>query len=54
MVTFFADRRSSTSFEYALLAAAIGLVLFEVLQVPAQALGDVLGQLFKGAGGQGH
>jgi Flp pilus assembly pilin Flp len=47
------DRRAVTSFEYALLAGAIALVLFEVLQAPATALSDVLSQLFSGAGGHG-
>jgi Flp pilus assembly pilin Flp len=47
------DRRSVTSLEYALLAAAIALVLFEVMQVPAQALSDVIQQLFGGSGGHG-
>ncbi len=45
------DRRGVTSLEYALLAAAIALVLFEVLQAPADALGDLLGSLFSGPGG---
>jgi len=40
-----------TSFEYALLAGAIALVLFEVLQAPANALGALVGQLFGGPGG---
>jgi len=45
------DRRAVTSFEYALLAGAIALVLFEVLQAPADALSGLLGQLFSGPGG---
>ena len=47
------DRRAVTSFEYALLAGAIALVLFEVLQAPADALGSVLSQMFSGPGGHG-
>jgi len=45
--------RGSTSIEYALLAAAIAVVLFEVLQVPAHVLGEVLSHMLGGAGGQG-
>jgi Flp pilus assembly pilin Flp len=47
------DRRAVTSFEYALLAGAIALVLFEVLQAPANALTSLLGELFSGPGGHG-
>ena len=47
------DRRGVTSIEYALLAASIALVLFEVLQVPAEALGSVFVQLFEGFGSHG-
>jgi Flp pilus assembly pilin Flp len=47
------DRRAVTSFEYALLAGAIALVLFEVLQAPADALSGVLSQMFSGPGGHG-
>jgi Flp pilus assembly pilin Flp len=54
MSKLLADRRASTSIEYALLAAAIAVVLFEVLQVPARVLSDVLAQMFSGAGGQGN
>jgi len=38
-----------SSIEFALLAASVALVLFEVMQVPAQALGDVLARLFQGS-----
>jgi Flp pilus assembly pilin Flp len=49
----FTDRRAVTSFEYALLAGALALVLFEVMQMPAEALGNVVTSLFMGVGGQG-
>ena len=53
MPRLFTDRRAVTSLEYALLAGAIALVLFEVLQAPANALGALLTQLFSGPGGHG-
>jgi Flp pilus assembly pilin Flp len=51
MLRLLTDRRGVTSLEYALLAGAIALVLFEVLQAPANALGDLLAQMFSGPGG---
>ena len=49
------DRRAVSSFEYAMLAAAIGLVLVQVLQVPADALMSVLSNFFgTSGGGMGH
>ncbi|MEJ0045447.1 MAG: hypothetical protein WDN04_04375 [Rhodospirillales bacterium] len=44
------ERRGVTTFEYALVAAALALVLFEVMRAPAQAIGAVVGHLFGGAG----
>jgi Flp pilus assembly pilin Flp len=54
MSKLLACRRATTSIEYALLAAAIAVVLFEVMQVPAQVLGQVLSQMIGGSGGQGN
>ena len=53
------DRRGSTSFEYARVAAAVALVLFEVMQAPAlfivmhtpaKALGMLIMDVFAGLG----
>jgi Flp pilus assembly pilin Flp len=53
MSKLLASHRASASIEYALLAAAIAAVLFEVLQVPAQVLAETLSHMLGGAGGQG-
>jgi Flp pilus assembly pilin Flp len=45
------DRGGGTTLEYALLAAAIALVLVEVMQVPMHALGEIITNLFQSAGG---
>jgi hypothetical protein len=47
------DRRAVSSFEYALLAGALAFVFFEVLQMPAEALGNVITGLLAGVGGHG-
>jgi hypothetical protein len=47
------DRFQHRSQLVGLLAASIALVLFEVLQVPAEALGSVFVQLFEGFGSHG-
>jgi Flp pilus assembly pilin Flp len=47
------DRRAVTSFEYALLAGALAFVLFEVMQMPAEALGSIITGLYAGVGGHG-
>ncbi len=45
------DRRGVTSLEYALVAGAIALVLFEVLQVPANDISEFVGRLLAAWGG---
>ena len=51
MRKFATDRRGVTSLEYALLAAALAVVLLQVLQVPAQSIGDVVTSLLASTGG---
>jgi Flp pilus assembly pilin Flp len=46
MPKILANRRAVTSLEYALVAGALALVLFEVMQAPAHALGEVISHLF--------
>jgi Flp pilus assembly pilin Flp len=51
MPKFLADRRATSSLEYAVLAAVLGIMLIQVLQVPAQSIATVLSGLFGGDGG---
>jgi Flp pilus assembly pilin Flp len=52
MPKILAERRAVSSLEYALVAAALALVLFEVMQAPAHALGEAINTLFAGPGGR--
>jgi len=47
------DRSAVTSIEYAMVAGALAFVLFEVMQMPAEALANVVTGLFAGVGGHG-
>jgi Flp pilus assembly pilin Flp len=49
MPKFLTDRRAVTSLEYALVAAAIGIVLLNVLQVPAESLASVIASVLAGS-----
>ena len=53
MRRFLQDRRAVSSFEYALLAATIGLVLLEVLQTPAESNGNAIMNFYHAWGGHG-
>jgi Flp pilus assembly pilin Flp len=48
MLKVLLDRRAVTSIEYAMVAAALALVLFEVMQAPARALGTLFDHVLDG------
>jgi len=50
MLRVLVDRRAVTSIEFAMVAAALGLVLFEVMQAPAHALGALFDHVLGSAG----
>jgi Flp pilus assembly pilin Flp len=52
MPKFLTDRRATSSLEYAVLAAVLGVMLIQVLRVPAQTIADVLANVL-GSGGLG-
>jgi len=50
---FWSDRRGVGAWEYAVLAALLGLVLVTVLQTPVRELGEVIGNWMGSAGSGG-
>ena len=50
MLKVLLDRRAVTSIEYAMVAAALALVLFEVMQAPAHALGTLFNHVLGDSG----
>jgi Flp pilus assembly pilin Flp len=51
MPKFLNDRRATSSLEYAVLAAVLGIMLIQVLQVPVQSIADLLASVIGGGGG---
>jgi Flp pilus assembly pilin Flp len=51
MPNFLTDRRGTSSLEYAVLAAVLGFVLIQVLQVPAQSIANLVASVLGGDGG---
>ncbi len=50
MLKVLTNRRGTTSLEYAVLAAVLGVMLIQVLQVPAQSIGDLIATVLGGGG----